>query len=263
MNHTLLRRTLFATVALTTFALPALADLTISVKNADLESTMYLTTDKMAAVSKDGTMVFDAKVQAVSMKSSAGTQTLTKEQLKQMSQMAAGGGDGKAGTSMTDQMAAARQMAVDAIKKQGMSPEQEAQAMAMIDKQFGAAPGSPAATPKTYEKMGKSKKVGEYTAEGYWVKKGDKQVGEVWVASLKEVGIDKKDLAIMGKLRAFFTEGMEGSQLMADQLDSFSMFDPESDSFLGLPLSQTDEKGDVMTVTSITKGKVDEAVFAK
>lgn len=244
-------------------ALPhlALADVTVKVQDGKTESTMYMTADKMAVVSSEGTFQFDSKLDAILIKNGKDVQKMTKKQLQDMSAMASGADM----SAMTEQLSAAREQAVAAIKKQGLPAAQEEQMLKMIDKQFPAMPGAKGETKveKTYKKMGKSKEVSGHKTEGYWVMKGDEKAGEMWVASLSDVGLSKDDFAVMGKFRTFFSEGLGDNPFIGNTLDEFSMFDPNSKDFLGVPLSRTDEKGNVTTVLSIKKGSVDSAVFLK
>ena len=239
---------------------PALADVTITVEGGDGVSTMYLTPDKMAAVSKDGKFVFDAASEAITVDTPQGTQPMTKKQLKDMSQMARG----MDMSAMNEQMAEQKKKAIEQIKAQGLPPEQEAQALKMIEKAMPSAPGGGAEKPaKTYKKLGKSQEVAGFKTEGYTVLRGGEPTGEVWVADLKDVGVSKDDMAVMTKLTAFFKEVSEGNPFMEGQMDEFSMFDPNSKDFLGVPLRMVDADGAVTTVTSIEKGKVDASVFGK
>jgi len=134
--------------------------------------------------------------------------------------------------------------------------------MKMLEEQFGKMPGAKAKAPiTTYEKMGKTKEVGGYKTEGYQMMKGGEKVGEMWVATLKELGLSKKDIQIFSKMVHFFEEATKGSPFMDKEFHKFRMMDPTSKDFVGFPLSMTDDDGDVTLVTSIEKGPVDPSVF--
>jgi len=120
----------------------------------------------------------------------------------------------------------------------------------------GGDENSLAAPAESYEPTGESRKINGFNCKGHRVKKNGRQVGEVWTATLKEIGVTKDDLVIFSK----FEEFAEALADMGDGDDmNFSAFNPTSNNFIGVPILSIDTEGGAKRTTevkSITKGSV-------
>ena len=253
---------LIALMWLAVWAVPAAADVTITMKTNDVERKMYLTKDKLCMRSPDGAMIFDAKKEVLRMVDPNGksVRDITKAELEAMGAMTVGGGSGEMG-EYSKAMEQARKQAMESIKD---LPEEERKAAEeMINKQLPPPPptGQPS---RIYEPMNKKEKIAGYNCAGYTIKQDDATIGEVWTTGLDELGVSKKDFAVMGALRKFFQTAIDGMPYLADAMADFNALDPESDGFIGFPIRQIDlEDGDkeVTELVSIDKGRIDGKVF--
>jgi hypothetical protein len=256
---------LLALVSLAVCGIPVVAaDLTITTKTEDVERKMYVTSDKMCVADVDGMMVFDAKKQVLRLidTNAKEVRDITKKDLEAMSAMA--------GQSMgdADQMAEASKMMEDARKQalesiKDLPEEERKRAEEMINSKLAPPPSAGAGTKRTFEPMNKTEKINGFKCKGYTIKKGETVVGEVWTAGLDELGISEEDIVVVGKLREFFSSGLEGMPFMADAMAEFDAIDPKRDAFIGFPVRQIDLEGgdkEITDLVSIEKG-VDGTVF--
>jgi hypothetical protein len=251
-------------------ARPALADLTITTRTNGVERKMYLTPDKLCVHAEDGIMIFDAKNEVVRL-ADPETKTvreMTREDIEKLTAMSQGAAGGKtqadAMAEYEDMMKEAREQAMEAIKD--LPDDQRREAEKMINERMGAAaPGVPgSAGTKSYEPMGTSKEIGDYSCKGYAIKVGDANVGEVWTADLDQLDIKADDVVVLAKMRQFFESALKGSPFMEDAMNEFKAFDPQSEGFIGFPVRQVDlEHGEkkITELVSVVKGKIEPGVF--
>jgi hypothetical protein len=257
-------------VASIVLSIPVLAaDLTVTVETNGVQREMFLTEDKLCFRDVEGIMVFDAgeqRLKWVDLEDKS-VREITQQELKQISAMAgaAGGTDQADGMSQyKDAMAQARKQAAEAMANSGMTDEERKMAQQYMDKAFGGSAAADASPRRRYVPTGESHEFNGRKCTGYTIEEGGTRVGELCTASLGELDLAKGDLAVIGKLRDFFAEGMSGMPFVEEILAEFGTFDPSSDNFLGFPVHQVEtEHGEkeVTTLVSLDKGPVDPQVF--
>jgi hypothetical protein len=256
-------------MALIVLSIPALAaDLTVTVETNGVRREMFLTQDKLCFRDAEGIMVFDAgeqRLKWVDLEDKS-VREITQQELKQISATAgaAGSDHADAMTQYEDAMVQARKQAADALANSDMTDDDRKMAQHYMDKAFGGSAAADSSGKRRYLPTGKSHEFNGRKCTGYAIEEGGVTVGELCTASLGELDLARGDLAVIGKLRDFFAEGMQGMPFVEEILAEFGAFDPSSDDFLGFPVHQVEtEHGErqVTNLVSLDKGPVDPQVF--
>jgi hypothetical protein len=196
-------------------------------------------------------------------------QEITKDDLKRISAMSGSAGSNPNPGGMVqyeEAMAEARKQAAKALE--GLEGQERAMAEKYLEQTFGGASKQASMPPgmahRTYEKAGPGKSFNGRTCTPYVVKEGEMTVGELCTATLSDLKLSKGEFSIIGKLRDFMEEGLEGAPFMAEALAGFNRLDPSSEDFIGFPIHEIENENGrerVTTLLSIETGPVDPGVF--
>ncbi|NNE42766.1 MAG: hypothetical protein HKN12_01030 [Gemmatimonadetes bacterium] len=234
-------------------AAPAFADVTLTVSVDGEENRMYLTETRMALKSGPDTIVFDSakgEIRFVSAETRE-TRVMTREQMEQMGAMMKQFGGGEGG----DPMAVLRQQMLATIET--LPADQREAALKELNQRM---PDPAAAGKMSFDKTGDNPEINGWQTTGYSIRNGNGELGTMWVAELKEVGLSRKDLAVLGTLREFVVSGMGDSPMAMKILDEFQALDPTSPNFVGFPVKKTHD-GQTVELVSVDHGAVDADVF--
>ncbi|MHC4925254.1 MAG: hypothetical protein ACYTG4_14455, partial [Planctomycetota bacterium] len=171
-----------ALVILALAAVPTLAlaeDVTIAALANDENLTMYFGKTHLRIDSEQGILLFDAANERIRMVD-PGKKESYEISRAEMQQMAA----------MMNQMRAAAEMQL-----QSLPEAQRRIAQTEMDKRFGG--GSMAGQEVSFKATGKSEEVNGWNTKGYAIHRNGEAVGEMWVTSLQELGLQAEDFAVL------------------------------------------------------------------
>jgi hypothetical protein len=131
-----------------------------------------------------------------------------------------------------------------------MPPEQRAQMEALVKGRGAAMPGTAAAPPTEYKKIG-TDKVGKWTCDKYEGTKSGEKVSEVCTVAPSALGFTPADFEVTRQLTEFFRSLMPQA---AEGLFSIGSATPNPNSFSGVPVRFVSfRNGAVQTVSEVTE----------